>query len=129
MTEDEQLTPIGKTLSQLPVDITIGKMLIMATIFEQVDAVLSLAAALSVQSPYTNWAHRDQDAVAARKSLDSDHGDPLTLLNAYRAWLEEKTGDSSRTKKWCRRRGLEEQRFYEMTKLRQQFKSLLKVGM
>ncbi len=102
-------------------------MLIMATIFEQVDAVLSLAAALSVQSPYTNWAHRDQDAVAARKSLDSDHGDPLTLLNAYRAWLEEKTSDSSRTKKWCKKRGLEEQRFYEMTKLRQQFKSLLKV--
>lgn len=60
LTEDEQLTPIGKTLSQLPVDISIGKMLINATIFEQVDAVLSLAAALSVQSPYTNWAHRDQ---------------------------------------------------------------------
>lgn len=64
---------------------------------------------------------------AARKSLDSDHGDPLTLLNAYTAWLEEKANDSSRTKKWCKRRGFEEQRFYEMTKLRQQFKALLKV--
>jgi len=128
LTEDEHLTPIGKTLSQLPVDITLGKMLIMGTLFEQVDAVLSLAAALSVQSPYTSWAHRDLDAVAARKSLDSDHGDPLTLLNTYRAWLEEKANsDANRTKKWCKRRGLEEQRFYEMTKLRQQFKSLLKV--
>lgn len=65
---------------------------------------------------------------ASRKSLDSDHGDPFTLLNAYRAWLEEKADSGSRSKKWCKRRGFEEQRFYEMTKLRQQFKSLLKVS-
>lgn len=100
----------------------------MGTLFEQVETVLSLAAALSVQSPFTSWAHRDPDCVAARKELDSDHGDPLTLLNAYKAWLSEKakSDDSRRTKKWCKRRGFEEQRFYEMTKLRQQFKSLLK---
>lgn len=30
------------------------------------------------------------------------------------------------TKQWCRRRGLEEQRFYEITKLRKQFEELLK---
>ncbi|CAG7718391.1 unnamed protein product [Allacma fusca] len=125
LTEDEKLTPIGQTLSQLPVDVTIGKMLIMGTVFDHIDAVLSLAAALSVQSPFTNWAHRDPDCVAARKTLDSDHGDPLTLLNAYRAWLEEKADSNSNSKKWCKKRGFEEQRFYEMTKLRQQFKSLL----
>ncbi len=45
------------------VDVTIGKMLIMGTLFHQIDAVLSLAAALSVQTPYTNWAHRDADCV------------------------------------------------------------------
>ena len=31
------------------------------------------------------------------------------------------------TKKWCKRRCLEEQRFYEMTKLKRQFRDLLKV--
>ncbi|ODN01337.1 putative ATP-dependent RNA helicase DHX34 [Orchesella cincta] len=126
LNDDESLTPIGKTLSNLPVDVMLGKMLIMGTLFEQVQAVLSLAAAMSVQSPLTSWAQRDPDCVAARKSLESDHGDPLTLLNAYRAWLEEKADDGNRTKKWCKRRGFEEQRFYEMTKLRQQFKALLK---
>jgi len=63
LTDDEQLTEMGRTLSQLPVDVTIGKMLIMGTLFDQIDAVLSLAAALSVQSPFTNWAHRDPDCV------------------------------------------------------------------
>jgi len=58
-----------------------------AVIFK-VDAVLTLAAALSVQSPFTNNAYKDPDCVAARRNLDSDHGDPITLLNAYREWLE-----------------------------------------
>ena len=50
--------------------------------------MLTLAAALSVQSPFTNNAFKDSDCVAARRNLDSDHGDPITLLNAYREWLE-----------------------------------------
>ena len=67
--------------------------------------------------------------------MESDHGDPITLLNAYKEWLEikhtnsgEVRSGSSTSKKWCKRRGLEEQRFYEMTKLRTQFKDLLEVS-
>ena len=36
--------------------------------------------------------------------------------------------DGKSSRKWCRRRGLEEQRFYEMSKLKTQFKEILKVG-
>ena len=28
--------------------------------------------------------------MASRRNLDSDHGDPLTLLNAFREWLRIK---------------------------------------
>ena len=66
--------------------------------------------------------------------MESDHGDPIILLNAYREWLEikhknsaEVRSSSSVSKKWCQKRGLEEQRFYEITKLRTQFKDLLEV--
>ena len=34
ITADEKLTPIGTMLSRLPVDVVIGKMLIMGTIFQ-----------------------------------------------------------------------------------------------
>ena len=34
ITEAEVLTPIGRMLAQLPVDVVIGKMLIMASLFE-----------------------------------------------------------------------------------------------
>ncbi|XP_020296312.1 probable ATP-dependent RNA helicase DHX34 isoform X2 [Pseudomyrmex gracilis] len=132
LTDNEKITCIGKTLARLPVDITIGKMLIMGSIFHQVEPVLSLAAALSIQNPFTNRSYRDAECETSRKKLESDHGDPITLLNAFKEWLEVKQesaqeyrGSSSSSRKWCRRRGLEEQRFYEMTKLRTQFKELL----
>ncbi|XP_018359215.1 PREDICTED: probable ATP-dependent RNA helicase DHX34 isoform X2 [Trachymyrmex cornetzi] len=130
--DNEKITCIGKTLARLPVDITIGKMLIMGSIFHQVEPVLSLAAALSIQTPFTNRAYRDTECETSRKKLESDHGDPITLLNAFKEWLEVKQensqeyrSSSNNSRKWCKRRGLEEQRFYEMTKLRAQFKDLL----
>lgn len=55
-------------------------------------------------------------------------------MNAYKEWLELKQARFNRhehaenTKQWCRRRGLEEQRFYEITKLRNQFEDLLRDG-
>lgn len=52
---------MGELLAKLPVDIPLGKMLITGTLFHQVEPVLSLAAVLSVQSPFTNRAYRDPD--------------------------------------------------------------------
>ncbi|XP_077299574.1 putative ATP-dependent RNA helicase DHX34 [Arctopsyche grandis] len=139
VTSNERMTPLGKALSKLPVEIVLGKMLVLGSVLLQSETALSLAAALSVQSPYTNRAHRDIDCETARKPLQSDHGDPLTLLNTYAAWLEvkqesslsksyDKNKDKPRSggsRQWCKKRGLEEQRFYEVTKLRTQFKDLL----
>lgn len=65
--ENEKLTSVGKTLARLPVDLCIGKMLIMGSIFHQVDPVLSLAAALSVQNPFTNRAYRDVECEVSNK--------------------------------------------------------------
>lgn len=131
MTADEKLTALGRALSRLPVDISIGKMLLMGCVFQQLQPILTMAAALSVQSPFTSRAYRDHECEKSRKELESDHGDPITVLNAYKEWLQLKQAKFSRhehaanTKQWCRRRGLEEQRFYEITKLRNQFEDLL----
>ncbi|XP_038065791.1 probable ATP-dependent RNA helicase DHX34 isoform X2 [Patiria miniata] len=125
LTKEETLTPIGRLLADLPVDVVIGKMLIMATVFKMIEPVLCIAAALSVQSPFTSRAHRDSEAMTARRPLESDHGDPFTLLNTFDEWIQVKAkGQPSR--KWCKRRGLEEQRFYEMSKLKRQFEDLLR---
>ncbi|XP_006796782.1 probable ATP-dependent RNA helicase DHX34, partial [Neolamprologus brichardi] len=58
--------------------------------------------------------------------LHSNQGDPFTLLNTFNAWVEVKGERGGGSRKWCRRRGLEEQRLYEMVNLRRQFKDLLR---
>ncbi|XP_059177423.1 probable ATP-dependent RNA helicase DHX34 isoform X2 [Physella acuta] len=125
LSSDESLTPIGQMLAMLPVDVVIGKMLIMGSIFNMIDPVLSVTAAMSVQSPFTNQAYTNPEALTARRPLESEHGDPFTLLNAFDEWIQVKA-EGLGTRKWCRRRGLEEQRFYEMIKLKRQFRDLLK---
>ena len=56
----------------------------------------------------------------------SNHGDPFTLLSVTREWLERKRFDGNEAaRKFCRRRGIEEQRLYEINKLKNQFHDIL----
>ncbi|XP_052855573.1 probable ATP-dependent RNA helicase DHX34 [Drosophila gunungcola] len=121
---EEKITPLGSSLANLPVELSIGKMLLMGCVFPEVEQLLTLAAMLSVQNPLTNRAHTDQRCVRERESLESDQGDLFTLVRLYREWLQLKIRRDS-TRQWCRRLGIEEQRFYEVTKLRQQFQRIL----
>lgn len=52
LTADERLTPLGAVLSLLPVDVHIGKMLVLGCLHQLLDTVLTIAAALTVQSPF-----------------------------------------------------------------------------
>ncbi|XP_005857903.1 PREDICTED: probable ATP-dependent RNA helicase DHX34 isoform X1 [Myotis brandtii] len=121
----EALTPIGSLLAQLPVDVVIGKMLILGSMFHLAEPVLTIAAALSVQSPFTRSAQNNPEGAAARRPLESDLGDPFTLFNVFNTWVQVKSERSRNSRKWCRRRGIEEHRLYEMANLRRQFKELL----
>uniref|UniRef100_A0A3Q4AE59 Uncharacterized protein n=1 Tax=Mola mola TaxID=94237 RepID=A0A3Q4AE59_MOLML len=121
-----ELTSIGSLLAQLPVDVVIGKMLVLGSLFKLVEPVLTVAAALSVQSPFLRSAQHNPDCGTARQPLHSNQGDPFTLLNTFNAWVEIKGERGGGSRKWCRRRGIEEQRLYEMVNLRRQFKDLLR---
>ncbi|XP_041090388.1 probable ATP-dependent RNA helicase DHX34 isoform X3 [Polyodon spathula] len=121
-----ELTPIGSLLAELPVDVVVGKMLVLGCLFSVVEPVLTIAAALSVQSPFLRSAQNNPDCATARKPLESSQGDPFTLLNAFNEWVQVKSERGGTSRKWCRRRGLEEQRLYEMVNLRRQFKELLR---
>ncbi|KAF3693268.1 putative ATP-dependent RNA helicase DHX34 [Channa argus] len=83
-----ELTPIGTLLAQLPVDVVIGKMLVLGSLFNLVESVLTVAAALSVQSPFLRSSQHNPDCATARQPLHSNQGDPFTLLNTFNAWVE-----------------------------------------
>eukprot|EP00698_Gefionella_okellyi_P002565 TRINITY_DN12401_c0_g1_i1.p1 TRINITY_DN12401_c0_g1~~TRINITY_DN12401_c0_g1_i1.p1 ORF type:complete len:1112 (+),score=292.43 TRINITY_DN12401_c0_g1_i1:103-3438(+) len=117
------LTPLGKVLSTLPVDLPIAKCLVVGSVFGIAQAVLPVAAGLAVPVPFMKLKEGEQ-ATHARRDFDHRNGDALTLHNAFVAWLQAKSvGDN--TRRWARHRGLMEQRLYEMVKLRDQFAELL----
>ncbi|NXJ72212.1 DHX34 helicase, partial [Rostratula benghalensis] len=125
--EAEELTPIGNLLAQLPVDVVVGKMLVLGTLFGLAEPTLTVAAALSVPSPFLRPSHPNPECATARRPLESPHGDPLTLLNLFNEWVQQvKSERSGGSRKWCRRRGLEEHRLYEAANLRRQFQELLR---
>ncbi|CAF3960512.1 unnamed protein product, partial [Rotaria magnacalcarata] len=124
-TIDCSLTPIGSMLARLPVDVSIGKMLIFACIFQYVNPILIMASALSIQSPFLSFLQCDPETITRRRPMMSTHGDPFTLLNVFDEWIYVKS-DGQVTRTWCKRRGVEEQRLYDITKLRRQFQDILR---
>ena len=55
--------------------------------------MLVIASGLSVQSPFTKTAFGQDEASShtIRQPLESEHGDPFTLLNAFDQWIEAST--------------------------------------
>lgn len=71
LTSNEALTPLGAALSLLPVDVHTGKALLLGQLLGCGPAVLTLAAALSVPSPFLRLKVRRgggwQQGVACRR--------------------------------------------------------------
>lgn len=69
-----------------------GKMLVLGSVFKLVEPVLTVAAALSVQSPFLRSAQHNPDCSTARQPLNSNQGDPFTLMNTFNAWVQVSLG-------------------------------------
>lgn len=53
LTNREELTPLGRQLAKLPLDVFLGKLLLLGAIFQCLDEALSIAAILSSKSPFS----------------------------------------------------------------------------
>ena len=83
------MTPLGALLATLPVDVSSGKLLVYAALFGLAGPSSTIAAALSVKSPFTQkgaggGGGREDDQ---RAEFQSPHGDPFTLLKVFASWL------------------------------------------
>lgn len=69
-------------------------MLVLGSLFNLVEPVLTVAAALSVQSPFLRSSQHNPDCSTARQPLHSNQGDPFSLLNTFNAWVEVSKGNN-----------------------------------
>ncbi len=61
LTDKESLTPLGWHLACLPVDVRIGKLMLLGAIFRCLDPALTIAASLAFKSPFVSHQTHVED--------------------------------------------------------------------
>ena len=84
-----QLTPVGRELARLPVDPTVGRMILQARVEKAVREVIVIASGLSIQDPRERPMEKQQQADAAHRRFAHADSDFLTLLNIWDAFHDE----------------------------------------
>lgn len=88
------LTPLGHHLATLPVNVRIGKLILFGAIFCCLDSALTIAACLSHKNPFTIPFEKRHE-IDAKKEFFTANSDQLTILKAYKKWLEAYTRNTN----------------------------------
>ncbi|KAH9490788.1 ATP-dependent RNA helicase tdrd9 [Bulinus truncatus] len=128
---DGDLTFIGRVLAELPVDIRIGKLLVLGHVFGVLEECLIIGAALTVKSIFANPLQSRLEAFKAKLSWsDNSHSDCLAIINAYKVWenrvkMKEFNRAGMTEKQWGRKNFIQIQAIKEVHKLIQELEQRL----
>jgi ATP-dependent helicase HrpA len=98
------LTPLGSDLARLPIDPTLGRMLLQSQQEHASRELLIIAAGLSIQDPRERPLDQKEAAAAAHKRFADPQSDFLALLNIWNAVHDEweKLRGQSQRRRFCR---------------------------
>jgi ATP-dependent RNA helicase DHX57 len=82
------LTALGRHISRIPVDLRLGKMLVLGTIFRCLGPILTIAALLSSKPLFVSPLDKRDEASSARMKFATGDSDLLTDLHAYNACMD-----------------------------------------
>lgn len=121
---NEQLTELGKTLAELPLEPRVGKMLVIGRALGVLEPCLTIAASSQSRDPFLRPLHAREAADAARLKLgEGTRSDHLTLVNAYEGWEAAKTAGKEST--WCQDNFVSWRTMQTIARARQQLHSVL----
>lgn len=86
--DGEDLTALGRHLSMIPADLRCGKLMVYGAMFECLDACVSIAAILTVKSPFVSPQEKRDESKAARAKFARNQGDLIGDLRAFEKWDE-----------------------------------------
>ncbi|WP_328385983.1 ATP-dependent RNA helicase HrpA [Streptomyces sp. NBC_00400] len=123
----QRLTPLGRKLSQLPVDPRLARMVLEADRNGCVREVMVIAAALSIQDPRERPADKQQQADQQHARFKDETSDFLAFLNLWRYIREQqKELSSSAFRRMCRSEFLNYLRIREWQDIYSQLRSVAK---
>jgi ATP-dependent helicase HrpA len=121
------LTALGRDLARLPIDPTIGRMLLQSQREHATQELLIIASGLSIQDPRERPSDQKEAAAAAHRKFNDAKSDFLTLLNIWNAvhdqWEQLRTQNQRR--KFCKQQFLSYLRMREWQDLYTQLHNAL----
>ncbi|CAO1617715.1 unnamed protein product [Sympodiomycopsis kandeliae] len=123
LTTTEEVTPLGRHLARIPLDVHMGKFLLIATMFKCLDAALTIAAALNSKSPFITPFGREAEADLAKASFKVGNSDFLTIANAFNSF--RRAVSQKHHYNFCRKSFLSVQTLQQIEELRQQYMAFL----
>lgn len=125
--QEYELTPLGRELAHLPVDPTVGRMILQARTEKSLREVLIIAAALSIQDPRERPLDQQQKADAAHRRFTHPDSDFLTLLAIWETYHDEFEGMSlGKLRKFCTTHFLSFMRMREWRDVHAQIEDVLR---
>ena len=108
LNEDRNLTRLGEDLARLPIDPTLGRMLLQSQHEHATQELLIIAAGLSIQDPRERPLDQKDAAAAAHKQFTDPQSDFLTLLNIWSAVHDEwdRLRTQGQRRRFCKQRFL-----------------------
>ncbi|MCJ1397878.1 hypothetical protein MMC11_001074 [Xylographa trunciseda] len=125
LTTGEDLTPLGRQLAKLPLDVFLGKLILLGSLFGCLDAALTVAAILSSKSPFSAPMGARAQADLARLAFKKGDSDLLTVYNAYCAWRRVCKSTGSSEYQFCRKNFLSPQTLSNIEDLKAQLTTAL----
>jgi len=102
LNETHELTPLGRELARLPLDPTLGRMLLQARTEKALPELLIIAAGLSIPDPRERPEEKRELANAAHKAFAAPESDFITLLKIWNATPEASGGSRNALRKFCK---------------------------
>ncbi|KAI9736185.1 MAG: hypothetical protein M1834_001070 [Cirrosporium novae-zelandiae] len=125
--DNTEITALGRHLALIPADLRCSKLLVYGTIFDCLDATLTIAAILTVKSPFVSPQDKRDASKAARRSFAKGEGDIICDLRAYEQWSELRANRTSRyeLRAWCDQNFLSERTLFDISSNRSQLLTAL----
>ncbi|KAL5511427.1 DHX38 [Sanghuangporus vaninii] len=116
------LTPVGRKMSEFPMEPSMAKMLIASVEYGCSAEMLTIVSMLSVPSIFYRPKERMEESDAAREKFQVPESDHLTLLNVYNQWKSHGYRDD-----WAMRHFLHPKLLRKAREVRAQLEDIMKM--
>ena len=127
LSQDEELTPLGRVLARLPVQPVFGKLIVLGVIFKCLDPMLIVSAASGERPLFLRPLNVRKVALEAQAEyFEGSRSDPIALINAYRELRTIRDAEGYQAaERWARQKWLHWGTFIMIEKCMQQVESVL----